>query len=40
MALFLNEEEVARRLPMDECILAQEQAFLKSSRRSSRDHEW
>ena len=34
MALFLNEEEVARLLPMDECILALEQAFLNSSRGS------
>ena len=32
MALFLNEEEVAGLLPMDECILALERAFLNASR--------
>ena len=34
MALFLNEEEVARLLPMDECISALERAFLNASHGS------
>ena len=34
MALFLNEEEVARLLPMDQCISALERAFLNASHGS------